>query len=334
MSFYKKATCFVLALCMAALIVSPASAAPRLALSATKWDMGEIYQWTNPSTTIYISNTGDRDLEITNVLASCGCTAVFLSEKVIKPGDKGSLRIDFASYNFSGKVNKIVRLTTNDPAAETTDITVAGNISEDKAGMGSISPAEVDLGVVAPYETRYIDAEIKNSGNVDLNILGIEMPDGFFLDSSVPNLAKARGGIPVRFGYRPPRDKGPIEGEIKVKTSGREGNLLTIKLAGYIGESARGADTLVVTPTGFVAGPGGWTLTLSIKNDGASPVTLDGVDSSLDLSGQELGDSELRPGDTGTVKLMLDPKGLRTGTRGYIYLRVGLPVEVVAPAGE
>lgn len=316
----------VVMICMLAI---PAVAAPVMELSTNKWDVGEIYQWTNPSTSIGITNKGNEDLKITDVVASCGCTAVFLGEKVIKPGKTVDMRIEFASYLLTGKVNKLVRLTTNAPGSASVDIMVVGFIKDDKASIGSLKPTLVDLGVVAPYETRYIDAEIENSGNIDLNVLGIELPDGFFMDSGTPTMAKVRGSIVVRFGYRPPVDKGLVNAEIRINTSGREGGLLTLKVVGYIAEGARGADTLIVTPTGFRQGAGSFEL--SLKNAGTSTVTIEGVDSSLDITRQEVSASELKPGDKGTVSMSVDPSGLKPGTKGYIYLRIGIPVEVGGP---
>lgn len=317
---------------MFCLLAIPAVAAPVMELSADRWDFGEIYQWTNPSTSIGITNKGNEDLKITEVVASCGCTAVFLGEKVIKPGKTVDMRIEFASYLLTGKVSKLVRLTTNAPGSASVDIMVAGTIKEDKAAIGRLKPGIVDLGVVAPYETRYIDADIENSGNIDLNILGVELPDGFFMDSGTPTMAKVRGSITARFGYRPPIEEGPINAEIKVNTSGRDGGLLTLKVVGYIAEGAKGADSLIVTPTGFRPGGGTGRFELSLKNAGASTVTIEGVDSSLDVTGQEVSASELKPGDTGTVSMSVDPSGLRPDTKGYIYLRIGIPVEVGGPA--
>src|SRR5512143_2649991 len=109
------------ALCLAAALLLIAqhafAAGPKMELSTDTWDLGEIYQWTNPQTEITVKNTGGQDLKILDVKASCGCTAVVISDRLIKPGKEGRLKIGFASYNFTGKVAKDVLLVTNDPAS-------------------------------------------------------------------------------------------------------------------------------------------------------------------------------------------------------------------------
>ena len=40
----------------------PSLASPRIELSLEDWDLGEIYQWSDPSKEITIINTGDQDL--------------------------------------------------------------------------------------------------------------------------------------------------------------------------------------------------------------------------------------------------------------------------------
>src|SRR3990172_2155784 len=162
---------------LAVLFPAVAPAAPRMELSPDSWNFGEIFQWTNPSIEITIKNTGDEDLKIQDVKASCGCTPVMLSDKTVKPGGTGQLRIEFASYNqASGRVKKEVLLVTNDPAAPRKSIIVRGVVKEDKAAMGYVEPRELDFGVIAPYETKFFVMNIRNKGNNDIPVSGVLLP--------------------------------------------------------------------------------------------------------------------------------------------------------------
>jgi len=316
---------------IAATVLSPdaSMAAPKMELSTNTWDFGEIYQWANPSINVGITNSGDEPLKITDVKASCGCTATFLSSKTIDPGDKGFLKIDFASYAVTGKVNKLVRLSTNDPSAKQADISIRGFVKGDKAAVGELDKDYIDLGVVAPYETKDLSVIINNHGNIDLDIGDIALPPGYFMDSAYPTKAKPRAGIEVRFGYRPDKVKGPIDDTIRFKTSGLGGGELKLRVVGYVSDCAQVSDELVVTPSMFNAKhTGGDELVLAIKNNGRAVVSLEGVDSSLDVTGIESGASEIKPGDSGTIKLKLSSSELPAGTKGYVYIRLGLPVEL------
>jgi len=304
-------------------------AAPVMKLSTDKWDMGEINQWTNPSLTVGITNAGDEDLVIKDVKSSCGCTSVLLSEKAIKPGETGFLRIDFSSYLSTGPVKKIVRLTTNDPARKVYDIRITGSVSEKKAAVGSLEEDYIDLGIVAPYETRYFDLVIRNNGNKPLAIQKVNLPEGFFLDSAHPSNVEKRMNAPVRIGYRPDRDHGLIYATIGFESGNNSGEKLEARVVGYIGESAVGADTLVLAPTGYEVRPNvPSNIRISIKNSGLSPVSIEGVDSSLKLGPLKGYQPFVPPGEAGAIDMTVEPGDMEPGDRGYIYIRLGIPVTV------
>jgi hypothetical protein len=61
------------------------------------------------------TNTGKSDLVIRKVRASCGCTAIITDKKIIKPGEKGSIKVSFNSAGKLGAQNKTVTVITNDP---------------------------------------------------------------------------------------------------------------------------------------------------------------------------------------------------------------------------
>ncbi|MBI5190401.1 MAG: DUF1573 domain-containing protein [Nitrospirae bacterium] len=328
---------FLLALLSSVFIALPALAAgPRMELDPPSWEMGEIYQWTNPSITIKIKNTGDAPLNIKGVKASCGCTAVVISERIIGPGRAGEMKIDFASYNFSGPVNKVVVLSTDDAAAPDRALRIKGLIKPDRSAIGSVEPAYLDLGIVAPYETRYFDVTIKNSGNDDLRITGMDMPEGFFLDSAYPGVVAPLSSQPVRIGYKPSKDSGPIDGEVKVLISHAGQDSLWMRAVGYVGESARGADALIVTPTRLTVQPGAGPVQMEVtlKNSGGDGILVEDADVSFDGATASLSTNELLPGGTGTVGVTLVPSSLKQGARGYLYIRVGVPVIVPAAPGD
>ncbi|HEY3347235.1 MAG TPA: DUF1573 domain-containing protein [Nitrospirota bacterium] len=320
-------------LAIASALPCPVWAAPKLEVS-TVWNFGEIYQWTEPETLIAVKNTGDQDLKITDIKPSCGCTAVFMQDKVIKPGASGNLKIHFLSYNFSGRVRKEVILYTNDPASPTMIIDIKGLIKPDQAGVGAVEPDYRDLGVVAPYETRFFVVLIKNLGNKDLRVLGINLPKGCFLDVSPPERIIPRGEVPVKIGFKP-TGPGPIEGEVVVKMDGGGEKEHNVQLAGYVADIARTADSLVVTPTVFRLNQGqSAPMELAIKNDGKGQVIIDSADSSLDGEVKVMDKQELMPGETATVGLTVKPEAVKAGAKGYLYLRIAVPIEVEGETGK
>lgn len=89
---------------------------PRLSLSSEEVDLGEVDDSAVISHPITLTNTGDQDLEITNVSVTCGCTASEVGQKLLKPGETTELSINFDPRGRSGDQHgKRVTIESNDP---------------------------------------------------------------------------------------------------------------------------------------------------------------------------------------------------------------------------
>ena len=99
--------------------------------SAISWksdtvDVGEIPQGTPKMIEFTFKNTGDKEVIISSVKTSCGCTASDYTKAAIAPGKSGFVK---ATYNAAVKGNftKTVTVITN--ADETAKIlTLKGNV--------------------------------------------------------------------------------------------------------------------------------------------------------------------------------------------------------------
>lgn len=60
-------------------------------------------------------NTGQSDLKIRKIRASCGCTATSTTKDIIKPGETGSIKTTFNSSHKRGKQYKTITVITNAP---------------------------------------------------------------------------------------------------------------------------------------------------------------------------------------------------------------------------
>jgi len=307
-----------------------AIAAPKAEVSTDLWNMGEIYQWSTPATEVEIRNTGDSDLDITDVKSSCGCTVATPDNKTIKPGSRTGLKIKFAAYNFTGRVNKVVRVTTNDPVNPVMVIAVKGFIKPDKSAFGGLKPDYIDLGIVPPTDTRRFEVRLDNLGNTDMKVLGVDLPDGYTLDSSLPGAVPEKDVVAVSIRFAPPKSRGPVSDTITFRVAGARQETLTLKVEGYIGEQARVGDSISLSPSGFKVKPGKGPakLEVTLKNEGGSPVMVEGVESSFETVSADSAEKEVKPGQTVSSALSLKPESLKPGEKGYVYIRVAIPVEV------
>jgi hypothetical protein len=77
-------------------------------------DFGTIEEGTRATHEFEFLNSGDKDLILQDVKASCGCTAPTWPREPIKPGGKGKINVVFNSTGFGGNnFHKSVTVTTN-----------------------------------------------------------------------------------------------------------------------------------------------------------------------------------------------------------------------------
>ena len=140
----------------------------------------------------------------------------------------------------------------------------------------------------------------------------------------------------LRGGYRPAKQGGPINEELTFRGSdtGQKELELKTRVVGYIAETARSTEGLIITPSTIKISPNSQNpaATVSLKNEGVGRVFVEEAESSLGGGVPGITSRELKPGESGRVSLTLAPAGLTSDTRGYLYIRVAIPIEVEGPA--
>ena len=61
----------------------------------------------------HFTNTGGKDLVITKVSASCGCTVPTYKREPVKPGEKGEITVMFNSEGRYGMQTKEIKVLSN-----------------------------------------------------------------------------------------------------------------------------------------------------------------------------------------------------------------------------
>jgi hypothetical protein len=114
-----------------AVVATPAAQVPQTP-SQLKWEketheFGTIDQGKPVSYEFTFTNTTNKDVTLTNVKASCGCTATNYTKTAIKPGDKGTVT---ATYNASagGAFHKTVTVMTSEENSAPKIITIKGTV--------------------------------------------------------------------------------------------------------------------------------------------------------------------------------------------------------------
>lgn len=71
------------------------------------------------------SNTGDQNLIIDRVAPSCGCT-VATFDKVVKPGEKGTITLELDTTGITGAFRKTAIVASNDPTQPNSTLVMLG----------------------------------------------------------------------------------------------------------------------------------------------------------------------------------------------------------------
>ncbi len=103
---------------------------PAITFDKTEHDFGEVNVGEKLEYNFKFTNTGNKDLLITNTSSTCGCTVPSKPEDAIAPGEEGVITVAF-TRSSAGFAEKHVTVSTN---CEKRDVilTVKANVVEPK----------------------------------------------------------------------------------------------------------------------------------------------------------------------------------------------------------
>lgn len=156
---------------------------PKIVMQQSSFDFGEIKQGEVVSHDFVISNSGGDLLKISNVTASCGCTAAAPEKKELAPGESTNLTVKFNSSGRRGKQHKTVKVFSNDSQTPELALTITGNVvlgNENSASVPIIYFPETqhDFGKVNEGDQVDYTFRFANKGESQLTIKDIKTSCG------------------------------------------------------------------------------------------------------------------------------------------------------------
>jgi hypothetical protein len=100
---------------------------PAFEFTETNYDFGTINSGQEVSHDYRFKNTGNADLIISQVKASCGCTQPKYPENPIPPGEEGVISVTFRSEGIAGQVVKDITILAN-TLPTTKVLTISGEV--------------------------------------------------------------------------------------------------------------------------------------------------------------------------------------------------------------
>ncbi|MEK7263891.1 MAG: DUF1573 domain-containing protein [Bacteroidota bacterium] len=194
-------------------------------------DVGNVYKGEKISRKYTVRNIGKDTLVITNVAASCGCTAALISEKVIAPDSVGYLQTTFDSHNFDGKVTKAITITSNDPVTPSLQFHFSVNIIQDI----ELNPKQFyfkDMKIGVPSTNT---VKVKNSGEKPVQILSWHCDDKN-ITVIIPEKELAPGEEAEMIATYTPTQAGFVTQSMDLVTSGEHQKNVNVRFYGNVVE--------------------------------------------------------------------------------------------------
>lgn len=86
---------------------------PVMEFRETLHDFGTVIEGEIVTFSFKFKNDGGSDLIISNVSASCGCTATKYTKEPVKPGEEGVVTVTFNTHRRNGFQNKSITVASN-----------------------------------------------------------------------------------------------------------------------------------------------------------------------------------------------------------------------------
>ncbi|MCU0441173.1 MAG: DUF1573 domain-containing protein [Bacteroidia bacterium] len=100
---------------------------PEISFETVVHDFGNIKEGTLATYNFTFTNTGKAPLILSNVQASCGCTSPEWTKEPIMPGQKGTIKAVYNSYNRPGVFQKYITVKSNALTTEV-QLTIKGTV--------------------------------------------------------------------------------------------------------------------------------------------------------------------------------------------------------------
>ncbi len=110
--------------------VSENKAGAKIFFPETQHDFGKVSEGKKVEYTFKFENKGTESLIIKDVKTSCGCTAAVVSNSTIKPGQVGSIKVDFDTKSRQGRNSKSITVVSNDTNEPNKVLTIYADVQK------------------------------------------------------------------------------------------------------------------------------------------------------------------------------------------------------------
>jgi hypothetical protein len=224
-----KKNIFALFILLAALQIF---AKPAIKFKSTTIDFGEVESGKIVDINFEFENTGSDLLIIKNIIPACGCTTTGLTKKEYKAGEKGTISAKFNTSGYNGKVVKTITVTSNDPDAAETRLTISGTAMVKDFAQADLKPESINFDTVTIGKTYIRKLNLSNSGTVDLRIIEISCNPEVSLQFKT-NILGAKKTTEITLIFTP-FTKGNFSNMVRIRTNDYRNPYVIVRLEAQI----------------------------------------------------------------------------------------------------
>ncbi len=107
------------------------TAGAKIYFPQTTYNFGKVKQGSVVDHTFKFRNNGKETLVVKDIQTSCGCTAALISNKEVKPGEDGTIRVELDTTGKDGKISRTVTISSNDVKDPKQIITIFADVTNE-----------------------------------------------------------------------------------------------------------------------------------------------------------------------------------------------------------
>jgi len=299
--------------------IHPKRDSPVIEVSETEIDFGKVNYDEKREHEVRISNVGTSVLEIRNVQTTCSCVkAVLPGSREIMPGESDTMQIRFDPQHFGGNSPRInVYIYTNVAKSPRTQLQVQADILPEYV----VEPTNIDFGRVEKGKTPSRTFVLRQSSDMPVEILSLEVPDqlaAYYSERSVAIDGVERREYEVEVRVRPEAAPGlfPPRTVVKLRTNVARLRQAVVMVTGEIIGGVK------VVPEVLTFGPLAKDETDLGSIDLLSEADFEVKDVSCDVPGVDHALREIEPSRKYSIRLTLRPNAVPGEKHGKVVATI------------
>jgi hypothetical protein len=209
----------------------------RAVFKETAHDFGKVKQGEVLTHEFDFTNDGTDTLVVERVETTCGCTAALVSEKEIRPGKAGKIKVSMDTHGYAGRMTRYVYLVSNDTDDSRRELSVSADIEVPPQPKIELDRYNVDLGLSIEGEAPSAKVVIRNVGDLELSVEMSHELVKFFAGGkplTFPVLIPAGKSFEVEFRFPPQAQVGSLRDYVIVRSNDTYRSTQTIYFSRYV----------------------------------------------------------------------------------------------------